>query len=74
MAWDHALKTQSSQNIYHFIVDFSVKYAIYIVEQEAIKASARRGLLLSRRHNIAEATPPVRNKKEEQETDHSNPL
>jgi hypothetical protein len=53
---------------------FSVKYAIYIVELEAIKASAGRGVLLSRRHNIAEATPPVKKKKEEQEADHSNPL
>ncbi len=74
MPWDHALKMQSSHNIYLFIADFSVKYVIYIVEQEAIKASAGRGVLLSQRHNIAEATPPVRNKKEEQEADHSNPL
>ncbi len=53
MAWDHALKMQSSHNIYLFIADFSVKYDIFIVEQEAIKACAGRGVLLSRRHNIA---------------------
>jgi hypothetical protein len=59
MAWDHALKMQTSHNIYLFMASFSVKCAIYIVEQEAIKASAGRGVLLSRRHNIAEATPTV---------------
>jgi len=32
------------------------------VELEAAKASVGRGGLLSRRHNIAEATPPVRNR------------
>jgi hypothetical protein len=44
------------------MADFSVKYAIYIVEQKAIKASVGRGVLLNRRHIIVEATPPVRNK------------
>jgi hypothetical protein len=50
-------------NIYLFMADFSIKYTIYIVELGAIKASAGRGVLLSRRHIIAEATPLVRNKK-----------
>ncbi len=68
------MKVQASNNIYLFIADFSVKFAIYIVELEAKKASAERGVLLSRHHNIAEATPPVKNKKEEQEADHSNSL
>jgi hypothetical protein len=49
-------------NIYLFMAVFIVKYTIYIVELEAIKASAGRGVLLSRHHIIAEATPPVRNK------------
>jgi hypothetical protein len=71
MAWDHALKMQTSHNFYLFKADFSIKYTIYIVKLEAIKVSAGRGLLLSQRQNIAEATPPVRNKKEEQEADHS---
>jgi hypothetical protein len=35
MAWDHALKMQTSNNIYLFILAF--KYAIHIVELEAIK-------------------------------------
>jgi hypothetical protein len=63
MAWDHALKMQASQNIYLFMAYFSIKYAIYIVELEAIKASAGRKVLFNWRHNIAKATPPVRNKK-----------
>ncbi len=56
------------------MADFSVKYAIYIVELEAIKVSAGRAVLLSRHHYIAEATPPVKNKKQEQEANHSSPL
>jgi hypothetical protein len=54
MAWEHGLKTQTSHNIYLFMASFSVKYAIHIVELEAIKASAGRGVLLLQ--NIAEAT------------------
>jgi hypothetical protein len=49
-------------NIYLFMAEFSVKYAIYIVELEAIKVSAGKEVLLNRRHIIADATPPVRNK------------
>jgi hypothetical protein len=56
------LKVHASNNIYLFLADFSIKYAIYIVELEAIKASTGRGLLLSWRHNIADATPPRKNK------------
>ncbi len=48
MAWDHALKMQTSHNIYLFMASFSVKYAMYIVELEAIKVSAGREALLSR--------------------------
>ncbi len=65
---------QTSHNIYLFIASFSVKYAIYIVELEAIKPSMGRGVLLSQLQNIAEATLPVKNKKEEQEADYSCPL
>jgi hypothetical protein len=50
-------------NIYLFMADFSIKYAIYIVELETIKARVGGGVLISWRHFIAEATPPVRNKK-----------
>jgi hypothetical protein len=39
MARDNALKMQTSNNIYLFMADFSVKYIIYIVELEPIKAS-----------------------------------
>ena len=49
MAWDHALKMHPSQNIYLFMVNFSVKYTIYIVELEAIKAITGRGVLLNLR-------------------------
>ena len=66
MAWDHALKMQTSHNIYLFMARFSVKYTIYRVELETIKKSAGKGVLLSQWQNIAEATPPVRNKKENQ--------
>jgi hypothetical protein len=59
MAWDHALKVQTSHNIYLFMVSFNNKYAIYIVEVEAIKASEGEGVLLSQLQNIAEAKPPV---------------
>ncbi len=61
MFWDHALKMQTSHNIYLFMASFKSKYAIYIVETEAIKASKGKGVLLSWLQNIAEATPPVRN-------------
>ena len=74
MAWDHALKMQTSHNIYLFMARFSVKYTIYRVELETIKKSAGKGVLLSQWQNIAEATPPVRNKKEEQEASHFFPV
>ncbi len=61
MARDHALKMQTSHNIYIFMASFIVKYAIYMVELEAIKASAGRGVLLCRQQNIAAAIPPVKN-------------
>jgi hypothetical protein len=48
MAWDHALKMQTSHNIYLFMARFSVKYTIYRVELETIKKSAGKGVLLSR--------------------------
>jgi hypothetical protein len=35
MAWDHALKMQTSHNINLVMACFSVKYAIYIEELEA---------------------------------------
>ncbi len=38
---------------------------------ESIKGSAGVGLSLSQLHHIVEATSPVRNKKEEQDSDHS---
>jgi hypothetical protein len=66
MAWDHALKMQTAHNIYLFIKCFSNKCAIYIVELEAMKASAGRGVLLSLRQNVAVATPPVKNKRKTQ--------
>ncbi len=68
------MKMQTSNNIYLFVASFSIKCAIYIVELEAIKVSGGRGVLLSQRHIIAEATPPVRNKNKEQDGDHSSPL
>jgi hypothetical protein len=37
---------QTSNNIYLFVADFSIKGAIYIEELEAIKASAGGGVLL----------------------------
>jgi hypothetical protein len=43
------------------MVSFNNKYAIYIVEAEALKAS--EGVLISRLQNVAVATPPVRKKK-----------
>jgi hypothetical protein len=66
MAWDHALKMQTSHNIYLFMASFSIKCAIYIVEMEAMKASSGRAVLLSRRQNVAVATPPVKNKRKTQ--------
>ncbi len=74
MAWDHALKMQTPHNIYLFIASFNSKYTIYIMETEAIIASKGEGVLLSWLQNIAETTPPVRNKKEEQEANHSDLL
>jgi hypothetical protein len=53
---------------------YSIKCATYIMKLEAIKASTGRGVLLSQRPIIAEATPPVRNKNKEQDADHSSPL
>jgi hypothetical protein len=46
---------QTSNNIYLFVADFSVKYATYKVELEAIKASLGGGVLISGLQNIAEA-------------------
>jgi hypothetical protein len=43
MAWDHALNMQASNNIYLFMAIFSIKYAIYIVELEAIKSERGKG-------------------------------
>jgi hypothetical protein len=60
--------------IYLLRASRSTKYAIYIVELEAIKKSAGEGVLLSQLQHIAEVTSPVRSKKEEQEADHSYPL
>jgi hypothetical protein len=54
---------QTSPNIYLFMASFNSKYAIFIVETEAIKASEGEGVLLSRLQNIAEAAPSVKNKK-----------
>jgi hypothetical protein len=68
------LKMQTLNNIYLFIASCDIKYATYIVELEAIKASAGRGILLSQLQNIAEATSPARSKKGEQEAEHSSPL
>ncbi len=61
MAWDHALKMQTSHNL--FMVSFNSKYTIYIVNTEAIIVREGEGVLLSRLQNIAETAPPVRNKK-----------
>jgi hypothetical protein len=36
MAWDHAMKIQTSHNIYLFMASFNSKYVSYIVETEAI--------------------------------------
>jgi hypothetical protein len=74
MSRDHALMMLTPNNIYLFMADFSVKYAIFIVKLEAVKASAGRGVLLSRRHIIVEATPPVRNKNKNKKRDDSSPL
>ncbi len=45
------------------MVSYNNKYAIYIVEAEALKASEGEGVLLSRLQNVAVATPPVKKKK-----------
>jgi len=39
------------------MVSFNIKYAIYIVEPEAIKASMGRGVLLSRRQEQKNKEP-----------------
>jgi hypothetical protein len=39
----NALKMQTSNKIYLFMASFNIKYAIYIVELEAIKASGGKG-------------------------------
>jgi hypothetical protein len=63
MAWDHALKMQTSNKINIFMASCNIKDAIYIVEMEPTKASLGEGDCLSRLQNIAEATSPVINKK-----------
>jgi hypothetical protein len=65
---------QTSNNIYLFMASFNIKYTMYILELETIKVRAGREVLLSRRHIIAEATSPVRDKNKEEEADHSSPL
>jgi hypothetical protein len=57
---------QTLHNIYLFMASFNSKYAIYIVEIEPLKESEGEGVRLSWLQNIAEASSPVRNKKEEQ--------
>jgi hypothetical protein len=74
MARDLALKMRTPHNNYLFMASFNSKYTIYIVETEAIIASKGKGFLLRWLQNIAETTPPVRNKKEDQEANHSDPL
>ncbi len=66
MAWDHTLNIQTSHNIYLFMVSFSAKYAIYIVELKIIKTSAGRGVLLRQQQKIAVAIPLVKNKRKTQ--------
>jgi hypothetical protein len=63
MAWDHALKMHPSQNIYLFMVNFSVKYATGAGGNKSDHGKGSPSQ--SARQNIAEATPLVRNKKEE---------
>ncbi len=65
---------QTLHNIYLLMVSRSIKYAIYIVELEAIKEKAGERVLLNRLQLIAEATSPARSKKEEQEANHTYPL
>jgi outer membrane protein assembly factor BamD (BamD/ComL family) len=55
---------QTINNIYLFTTSRNIKYATYIVGLEVIKASAGRGVLLRWLQNIAKATPPTRNRKE----------
>jgi hypothetical protein len=62
MAWDHSLKMRTPHNIYLFMASCNSKCTIYIVETEAIIASKGEEVLLSWLQNIAETTPPVRNK------------
>jgi hypothetical protein len=57
---------QTPHNIYLFMASFNSKYAIYIVEREPLKESEEEGVRPSWLQYIAEATSPVRNKKEEQ--------
>jgi hypothetical protein len=60
------LKMQKLNDIYLFTTRCNIKDTIYIVELEPIKASMGEGVCLSQLQSIAEATSPVRNKKEEQ--------
>jgi hypothetical protein len=46
--------------------EFNSKYVVFIVPTEPLKESEGEGVRLSWLQNIAEATSPVRNKKEEQ--------
>ncbi len=57
------MKMQTSHNINLFMARLNSKYTIYIVQTEAIIVREGKGVLLSRLQNIAEATPPVRNKR-----------
>jgi hypothetical protein len=63
--------TQTLYNTYFFLADCYAQYACLYCESEPIKESAGGGLSLSPLHHIVEATPPVRNKKEEHDADHS---
>ncbi len=64
MAWDHALKMETLNIINIFMASCNIKDAIHIMEMEPIKASLGEGACLSRLQNIAEATSPVRKRKE----------
>jgi hypothetical protein len=56
---------QTLKDIYLFTTSCNIKYATYIVDWRIdIKAAREGGVLLSRLQNIAEATPPARNRKE----------
>jgi len=61
MAKDHALKMQLINNIYLFTASCN----IHLKKGTGGNKSKRgKGVLLSRLQNIAEATPPTRNRKE----------